>query len=109
MPFWNAAWTSCSSRARWAWATATGSIGGCFFLPSMISYCPRLSTRAVSLQFPLQVRLRRVALALGNDIGRQVIEILKLLPGGGIRIIGIVVQLDQFLGIKRQPLDAALH
>ena len=61
------------------------------------------------LQLPLQMGLRRGALALGHDIGRQIIEILELLAGSGVGVIGIVVQLDQFLGVQRQALDAALQ
>jgi hypothetical protein len=46
------------------------------------------------LQLPFQVGLGRVAVALGHDIGVDVIEVFQLLAGGGIRVIGVVVELD---------------
>ena len=62
----------------------------------------------ISLHFPLQMRLLRYALTFLDDIGGKVIEILELLAGRGIGVVGVVVELNKLLRIERQPLDAAL-
>ena len=45
--------------------------------------------------------LGRATLALLDDVGRQFIEILQLLAGRGIRVVGVVVEFDKFLGVER--------
>ena len=47
--------------------------------------------------------------ALLDDIGREVIEVFELLPGSGIGVVGVVVQLYKLLGIERETLNATLR
>src|SRR5215471_889948 len=86
MPFWKAAWTSRSSLARWACARATGSILDflAITLSSMLG--------GISLELPLQVGLWCRAFPLGYDVGCQVVEILQLLSGGSVWVVGVVVE-----------------